>query len=190
MGRMCPRPTMQHLKICRYPTRTASLRKSRNSTVSEEASSWLTNLNMPQMGYDMQEGTLVRWLKSVGDEVSLGEAVAEIETDKAVVEFESTAEGDPPGTARRRRHDGGGRGVDSHGRRGGRDACGRRRRLRRGDRGRARLRRKSRPSRKQKKHPKPRRTRMRRLRYRFRRRRARCERHPLLESWRRSAGSI
>ena len=51
------------------------------------------NLNMPQMGYDMQEGTLVRWLKSVGDEVSLGEAVAEIETDKAVVEFESTAEG-------------------------------------------------------------------------------------------------
>lgn len=41
----------------------------------------------------MQEGTLVRWLKSVGDEVSLGEAVAEIETDKAVVEFESTAEG-------------------------------------------------------------------------------------------------
>ena len=51
------------------------------------------NMNMPQMGYDMQEGTLVRWLKSVGDEVSLGEAVAEIETDKAVVEFESTAEG-------------------------------------------------------------------------------------------------
>ena len=51
------------------------------------------NLNMPQMGYDMQEGTLVRWLKSVGDEVSLGEAIAEIETDKAVVEFESTAEG-------------------------------------------------------------------------------------------------
>ncbi len=52
-----------------------------------------TELNMPQMGYDMQEGTVVRWLKSVGDEVSLGEAVAEIETDKAVVEFESTAEG-------------------------------------------------------------------------------------------------
>jgi len=45
------------------------------------------------MGYDMQEGTLVRWLKSVGDDVSLGESVAEIETDKAVVEFESTAEG-------------------------------------------------------------------------------------------------
>ena len=48
---------------------------------------------MPQMGYDMQEGTLVRWLKAEGEEVSIGEAVAEIETDKAVVEFESTEAG-------------------------------------------------------------------------------------------------
>ena len=48
---------------------------------------------MPQMGYDMQEGTLVRWLKAEGSVVELGEAVAEIETDKAVVEFESTAAG-------------------------------------------------------------------------------------------------
>ncbi len=45
------------------------------------------------MGYDMEEGTVVRWLKSEGDEVNIGDAVAEIETDKAVVEFESTAEG-------------------------------------------------------------------------------------------------
>ena len=48
-----------------------------------------TDLNMPQMGYDMQEGTLVRWLKDEGAEVSVGDPVAEIETDKAVVEFES-----------------------------------------------------------------------------------------------------
>ena len=48
---------------------------------------------MPQMGYDMKEGTLVRWLKAEGEEVSIGEAVAEIETDKAVVEFESTEAG-------------------------------------------------------------------------------------------------
>ena len=48
---------------------------------------------MPQMGYDMQEGTVVRWLKSEGAEVKLGEAIAEIETDKAVVELESTADG-------------------------------------------------------------------------------------------------
>ena len=52
-----------------------------------------TQLNMPQMGYDMHEGTLVRWLKSEDDEVSLGEPIAEIETDKAVVEVEATAAG-------------------------------------------------------------------------------------------------
>ena len=44
---------------------------------------------MPQMGYDMQEGTVVRWLKAEGSNVELGEPLAEIETDKAVVEFES-----------------------------------------------------------------------------------------------------
>jgi pyruvate dehydrogenase E2 component (dihydrolipoamide acetyltransferase) len=45
------------------------------------------------MGYDMQEGTVVRWLKTVDAPVTLGEAVAEIETDKAVVEVESTSTG-------------------------------------------------------------------------------------------------
>ena len=48
---------------------------------------------MPQMGYDMESGTVVRWLAEEGSEVSLGEAIAEIETDKAVVEFESTTAG-------------------------------------------------------------------------------------------------
>ena len=49
----------------------------------------MTNeLTMPQMGFDMREGTVVRWLKSVGEPVDIGEAIAEIETDKAVVEFE------------------------------------------------------------------------------------------------------
>ena len=52
-----------------------------------------TELTMPQMGYDMQEGTVVRWLKDEGSNVELGEPVAEIETDKAVVEFESYASG-------------------------------------------------------------------------------------------------
>ena len=48
---------------------------------------------MPQMGYDMQEGTVVRWLMAEGAEVKEGDPVAEIETDKAVVEFESYATG-------------------------------------------------------------------------------------------------
>lgn len=45
------------------------------------------------MGYDMETGTVVRWLAEEGSEVGLGEAIAEIETDKAVVEFESTTAG-------------------------------------------------------------------------------------------------
>ena len=52
-----------------------------------------TELTMPQMGYDMQEGTIVRWLKDEGASVQMGEAIAEIETDKAIVEFESYADG-------------------------------------------------------------------------------------------------
>ena len=52
-----------------------------------------TELKMPQMGYDMEEGTVVRWLKDEGSQVSKNEPIAEIETDKAVVEFESEVDG-------------------------------------------------------------------------------------------------
>ena len=52
-----------------------------------------TSVVMPQMGYDMQEGTLVRWLKQEGEEIARGEAIAEIETDKAVIEMEAYATG-------------------------------------------------------------------------------------------------
>ena len=44
---------------------------------------------MPQMGYDMHEGKVVRWLKQEGEEVIRGEIIAEIETDKATVEYEA-----------------------------------------------------------------------------------------------------
>jgi pyruvate dehydrogenase E2 component (dihydrolipoamide acetyltransferase) len=46
-------------------------------------------IKMPKLGFDMAEGTLVRWLKKEGEPVSRGEIVAEIETDKATVEVES-----------------------------------------------------------------------------------------------------
>ncbi|MDA0987656.1 MAG: dihydrolipoamide acetyltransferase family protein [Chloroflexi bacterium] len=52
-----------------------------------------TTVVMPQMGFDMQEGTIVRWLKQEGEEVKRGEPIAEIETDKAVVEMEAYASG-------------------------------------------------------------------------------------------------
>ena len=52
-----------------------------------------TSVVMPQMGYDMKEGTVVRWRKREGDEVSRGEVIAEIETDKATVEMEAYSTG-------------------------------------------------------------------------------------------------
>lgn len=48
---------------------------------------------MPQMGFDMKQGTVVRWIKGEGEEVARGEAIAEIETDKAVVEIEAFGDG-------------------------------------------------------------------------------------------------
>src|SRR5919202_828518 len=44
---------------------------------------------MPKMGDAMEEGTLVKWLKSEGDEVSEGDPIAEIETDKVTMELEA-----------------------------------------------------------------------------------------------------
>ncbi len=50
-------------------------------------------VTMPKLGFDMAEGTLVRWVKAEGENVSKGEVLAEIETDKATVEVESTFTG-------------------------------------------------------------------------------------------------
>ena len=49
----------------------------------------ISEVVMPQMGADMEEGTVVRWLKNEGDGVERGEIIAEIETDKANVEIEA-----------------------------------------------------------------------------------------------------
>ena len=50
-------------------------------------------ITMPSMGADMTEGTIVKWLKNEGDKVSKGDKLAEIETDKTVVEMEAYDEG-------------------------------------------------------------------------------------------------
>ncbi len=50
-------------------------------------------ITMPKLGFDMAEGTLVRWVVPPGDQVSKGDIVAEIETDKATVEVESPFSG-------------------------------------------------------------------------------------------------
>lgn len=50
-------------------------------------------LRMPALSPTMEEGTLSRWLVKVGDAVSSGDIIAEIETDKATMEFEAVDEG-------------------------------------------------------------------------------------------------
>ncbi len=50
-------------------------------------------IEMPKLGFDMAEGTLMNWLKAEGDQIEKGEVLAEIETDKATVQVESSASG-------------------------------------------------------------------------------------------------
>jgi pyruvate dehydrogenase E2 component (dihydrolipoamide acetyltransferase) len=52
-----------------------------------------TIITMPRLSDTMTEGTVAAWLKKVGDKVSEGDILAEIETDKATMEFESFNEG-------------------------------------------------------------------------------------------------
>ncbi|HVI51827.1 MAG TPA: pyruvate dehydrogenase complex dihydrolipoamide acetyltransferase [Candidatus Sulfotelmatobacter sp.] len=51
------------------------------------------NILMPALSPTMTEGTLARWLKNEGDAVKSGDVIAEIETDKATMEFEAIDEG-------------------------------------------------------------------------------------------------
>ena len=50
-------------------------------------------LKMPALSPTMEEGTLAKWLVKEGDEVKSGDLLAEIETDKATMEFEAVDEG-------------------------------------------------------------------------------------------------
>ena len=50
-------------------------------------------INMPRLSDTMEEGVVAKWLVNVGDDVNEGDIIAEIETDKATMEFESFYEG-------------------------------------------------------------------------------------------------
>src|SRR5210317_1899830 len=52
-----------------------------------------TQILMPALSPTMEEGTLAKWLVKEGDTVSSGDVIAEIETDKATMEFEAVDEG-------------------------------------------------------------------------------------------------
>src|SRR5450432_1597953 len=69
----------------------SSISKSsrRSSAVAEMA----TQILMPALSPTMEEGKLAKWLVKEGDEVHSGDILAEIETDKATMEFEAVDEG-------------------------------------------------------------------------------------------------
>src|SRR5215470_2723222 len=53
----------------------------------------MPEIQMPKLSDTMTEGTLVAWKKKKGDQISAGEVIAEIETDKATMEWESPEDG-------------------------------------------------------------------------------------------------
>ena len=53
----------------------------------------MPEITMPRLSDSMEEGTILKWLKSNGDEVSEGDELAEIETDKATMTYEADAAG-------------------------------------------------------------------------------------------------
>lgn len=53
----------------------------------------MAEITMPRLSDTMEDGVVVRWLKSIGEAVAKGEVVAEIETDKATMEMESLEDG-------------------------------------------------------------------------------------------------
>ena len=53
----------------------------------------MTELKMPKLSDTMLEGTLVKWHKKVGDKISVGDVIADVETDKATMEMEAFDDG-------------------------------------------------------------------------------------------------
>src|SRR3954464_1362528 len=53
----------------------------------------MADVSMPRLSDSMEEGTILKWLKSDGDEVSRGDELVEIETDKANMTYEADSDG-------------------------------------------------------------------------------------------------
>ena len=58
-----------------------------------EGSALMADVVMPRLSDSMEEGTILQWLKKVGDEVAVGDELVEIETDKANMAYESDLAG-------------------------------------------------------------------------------------------------
>ncbi len=53
----------------------------------------MADIVMPRLSDSMEEGTILTWMKQVGDEIAIGEEIVEIETDKANMAYESDVAG-------------------------------------------------------------------------------------------------
>src|SRR5213080_2925864 len=92
-------PPISNASRCRG-SRTSSPRHARWRTASRlgqarapKGQHMPIEIRMPALSPTMTEGNLARWLKKEGDEVHAGDVIAEIETDKATMEYEAADEG-------------------------------------------------------------------------------------------------
>lgn len=90
-------PAAEEAKPAAAPAATASTPEVKKEETAAPAAAALPKgvivVTMPRLSDTMTEGTVATWLKKVGDAVSEGDILAEIETDKATMEFESFNEG-------------------------------------------------------------------------------------------------
>jgi pyruvate dehydrogenase E2 component (dihydrolipoamide acetyltransferase) len=70
-----------------------SLEETTIKTTSSSIPDGVQVISMPRLSDTMEEGTVASWLKNIGDKIEEGDILAEIETDKATMEFESFYEG-------------------------------------------------------------------------------------------------
>jgi len=77
---------------CRV-TRALAVRGFADILRAAEDTDMTTEIKLPKLSDTMEEGTLLRWLKREGDDVRVGDVIAEVETDKADMELEAEAAG-------------------------------------------------------------------------------------------------
>lgn len=74
-------------------TQSAETKETKSVNTSTELPKGVIVVTMPRLSDTMTDGTVATWLKKIGDKISEGDILAEIETDKATMEFESFNEG-------------------------------------------------------------------------------------------------
>ncbi|MDH5414033.1 MAG: 2-oxo acid dehydrogenase subunit E2, partial [Flavobacteriaceae bacterium] len=86
-------PAVKEEKTKEPDTSSGSVNKEEKEFGNKDLPEGVEIVTMPRLSDTMTEGTVASWLKKVGDKISEGDIIAEIETDKATMEFESFYEG-------------------------------------------------------------------------------------------------